>query len=115
MTQQYPLPEALTIADDILKRLLVLTNESPAYMREEYFSPLLPALVRICRTFPPLCSQATNILIELTRVCSAVGGSGGIFLGGPPSGKTKGGKGGGFLTSVQNTFQELVETAIVKL
>ena len=39
--QQYSLAEALKIVDDILKRLLTLTNEIPAHIREDYFSPLL--------------------------------------------------------------------------
>ena len=131
MAQQYPLPEALNIVDDILKQLLILTNEIPAYMREEYFTPLLPGFVRFCRTFPPLGSKVTRILIELSRSSSAEmefkGGKGDSrgrgenFVGARGSLKTsEGGPGkvkgkGGFLSAVQNTFEELVETAIIKL
>ena len=128
VVQQYPLQEALTIVDDILKRLLILTSEIPAHMREDYFTPLLPALVRFCRTFPPLCSKVTRILVELSRV-SSVGEQGGkrdsrglgrhfVGAGGTSVnsegglGKTRGKR--SFLSAVENTFQELVETAIVK-
>lgn len=107
------------MVDDILKRLLLLTSEIPALVREDYFTPLLPALVRFGQTFPPLCSKVTNILVELSRV-SSVGGSVSegpsmktIATGGGGGNERK--KGGVFLTLVQKTFQELVETAIVKL
>ena len=78
-------------------------------MREDYFSPLLPALVRFSQTFPPVCSKVTNILVELSRACSAGAGE-----RDGSSRKTGSGK-GGFASLVQKTFQELVETAIVKL
>ncbi|CAI8032929.1 Integrator complex subunit 2, partial [Geodia barretti] len=57
VVQQYPLPEALSIVDEILKFLLALANEIPSHLREDYFTPLLPALVRFCQTFPLLCQK----------------------------------------------------------
>lgn len=69
MTQQYPLPEAVDIVKDIFKRLRVLANEIPADKRDTFFKPLLPAVTKFCQTFPPLCAEATELLLHLGRVC----------------------------------------------
>ena len=74
VAQQYPLPEAYSIVDNILQRLLVLTNGLLSELREDYFLPLLPAIVRFCQTFPPLCSKATSILVALYQVCGSDNG-----------------------------------------
>ena len=104
-------------------------------MRESYFEPLLPAIVRFCRTFPPLCSKATSILVALSRASST--GEGGVDgnmwkgaeglkvfeVGGLEGRKLEAGRARAgwkadhherFLTALQRTFQELVETAVVK-
>ena len=69
MTQQYPLPEAVDVVKDIFKRLHVLANEIPADKRDTFFKPLLPAVTKFCQTFPPLCTEATELLLHLGRVC----------------------------------------------
>ena len=69
MTQQYPLPEAVDVVKDIFKRLHVLANEIPADKRDAFFKPLLPAVTKFCQTFPPLCTEATELLLHLGRVC----------------------------------------------
>ena len=67
--QQYPLPDTMGIAKDIFKKLTLLTNEIPPEMLEDYFLPLLPAVVKLCQTFPPVCSDATAFLVQLSKVC----------------------------------------------
>ena len=59
------------IAEDIFKRLMILTNEIPDDIREQYFLPLLPSVVQLCQTFPPLCSEATKFLIHLSKSCES--------------------------------------------
>ena len=56
---------------DIFKRLHVLANEIPEDKRETFFKPLLPALTKFCQTFPPLCTDATELLLHLGKLCLA--------------------------------------------
>ena len=67
--EQYPLPDAIGIAKDIFKRLMVLTNEIPASVREQYFIPILPAVVKLTKTFPPVCKEAAEFLVHLSKTC----------------------------------------------
>ena len=69
VTQQYPLPEAVGVVKDIFKRLHVLANEIPEDKRETFFKPLLPALTKFCQTFPPLCTDVTELLLHLGKLC----------------------------------------------
>ena len=83
MIQQYPVPEAMGVAKDIFKRLTVLSAEVSSQVRESYFLAVLPSITLICRTFPPLCCEATELLVHLSRVCRPAAGSLGPVL---PSG-----------------------------
>ena len=67
--QQYPLPEAVGVVKDIFKRLHVLANEIPEDKRDTFFKPLLPALTKFCQTFPPLCTDTTELLLHLGKLC----------------------------------------------
>ena len=109
--QQYPLPDAMGIARDIFKRLMVLANEIPIHMREKYFQPLLPSVVKLCQTFPPLCSEATEFLVHLSKLCAS---SKENLVSQEPYFRF-GDMSQGLLDSVQNTFQELVKSAVVKV
>ena len=92
--QQYPLPEALSIAQDIFKRLKLLVSEIPTEQREQYFVPLLPAVVKLCQTFPPLCCDAVEFLVQLSKICPLDNGDS---------------------SATRTTFHEIVNTAILKL
>lgn len=48
---------------------MVLTNEIPASVREQYFIPVLPSVVKLAKTFPPLCKEAAEFLVELSKTC----------------------------------------------
>lgn len=121
MIQQYPLPEAMGITKDIFKRLTVLASEIPAKIREEYFHPLLPSVVKLCQTFPPLCSEATGFLVHLSKVCVPLpsGIMGKDFTDvnqNEQQGKSlTNGKPKKLLRSIQSAFQELVDSAVVRL
>ena len=65
---QYPLPETMGVARDIFQRLTVVSREVSAEVRERYFLSVLPSLALLCRTFPPLCSDATTFLVHLTKL-----------------------------------------------
>ena len=45
----------------------VMSHES----RPEFYLPTLPALVRICKVFPPLCGEAFSLLLQLGRVSAS--------------------------------------------
>ena len=59
------------VARYILSRLSSLLATLPASKRVAFFTPALPALVRFCRAFPPLCDEATGFLLELGRVAAS--------------------------------------------
>ena len=106
---QYPRPEVLPIAEDIFKRLVILTNEIPDHMRETYFLPLLPSVVLLCQTFPPLCSEATKFLVGLSRACAARSVGEGVWSGNSPAhGQCS------LAAAVKRTFNELINCAVVK-
>ena len=106
---QSPRPEVLPIAEDIFKRLVILTNEIPDHMRETYFLPLLPSVVLLCQTFPPLCSEATKFLVGLSRACTARSVGEGVWSGNSPAhGQCS------LAAAVKRTFDELINCAVVK-
>ena len=73
---QYPVPDAMGIARDILKRLTVLSVEVSQEVRESYFLSVLPSLTLLCKSFPPLGSEATEFLVHLAKLCQPGVGSG---------------------------------------
>lgn len=56
-------------ASDIIRRLGRLTTEVPVNKRDAVFKPLLPCVVSLCETFPPICVEGTEFLLQLGRVC----------------------------------------------
>ena len=57
------------VVKDIFKKLHVLANKIPAHKRDSFFKPLLPAVTTFCQTFPPLCAEATELLLYLGQLC----------------------------------------------
>lgn len=72
--RQYPVPESMGIAKDIFQRLRVVSVEVSPKTREQYFLSVLPCVSLLCHTFPPLCSDATELLVHLTKLCKPEGG-----------------------------------------
>ena len=122
--EQYPLPDAMGIAKDIFKRLMVLSNEIPASLREGYFLPLLPSVVKLSKTFPPLCKEATEFLVHLCKTCGAslssksvgissldvTADSSNVFETFFIAGET-----GRINKAIQKAFEEIVNNAVVHL
>lgn len=50
----------------------VLVSVLPDNSRIKLYGRALPALVRICRAFPPLIDDVVSLLMQLGRVCMAV-------------------------------------------
>ena len=70
VTQQYPLSEAVGVVKDIFKRLHVLISQwDPWRQKGHFFKPLQPALTKFCQTFPLLCTDATELLLHLGKLC----------------------------------------------
>ena len=124
MIEQYPLPDAMGIAQDIFKRLMVLSNEIPASMREEYFLPLLPSVVKLSKTFPPLCKEAAEFLVHLSKTCGASLSSKSMGISSldvtADSSNVFGavsvtGGNGQINKAIQKAFEEIVKNAVVHL
>ena len=123
MIEQYPLPDAMGIAKDIFKRLMVLNNEIPASMREEYFLPLLPSVVKLTKTFPPLCKEAAEFLVHLCKTCGAslsnksVGTSLDVTADSSNTFEAVfiAGENGQINKAIQKAFEEIVKNAVVHL
>ena len=124
MIEQYPLPDAMGIAKDIFKRLMVLSNEIPASVREEYFLPLLPSVVKLSKTFPPLCKEAAEFLVHLSKTCGASlsSKSVGISSLGVTSDSDNvfesiyiTGENGRISKAIQKAFEEMVQNAVVHI
>ena len=113
------------IAKDIFKRLMVLTSEIPASVREQYFLPLLPSVVKLAKTFPPLCKEAAEFLVHLSKTCGSslidktVGTSPLDHAYSNDSSVFKtvfvAGEKGQINKAIQKAFEEMVQTAVVKL
>lgn len=81
---QFPLPKAMGVAKYILSRLSSLLATLPSSKRVPFFTPALPALVRFCHAFPPLCDEATGFLLELGRVAVSHASASAAFTLGTP-------------------------------
>jgi len=68
---QYALPKSLGIARLALDVMSTLLSVLTSAQRVEFYMSALPALVRICRAFPPLCEDAISLLTQIGRVCRA--------------------------------------------
>ncbi len=97
------------MAEDIFKRLFILTNEIPDHLRDNFFKPLLPSVLLLARTFPPLCAEATKLFVGLTRTTSGgVSGGGETPLKGSMANNS-------LANAAQRSFEELISCAVVKV
>ncbi|KAG1673893.1 Integrator complex subunit 2 [Nymphon striatum] len=72
LSLKYALPKALSIARLAVQVLSTLISVLSTDKHCEVFAPLLPALVRICQAFPPLCEDVVNFLLQLGCVSSSL-------------------------------------------
>ena len=119
MIHQYPLPDAMGIVKDIFKRLTILASEIPVQIQEEYFQPLLPSVVKLCQTFLPFCSEATefssNVCVPLANLSGTSKDFAGVSQNGWQKNVLSDRNPKELLKSIQTVFQELVDSAVMRL
>ncbi|XP_077996243.1 integrator complex subunit 2-like [Glandiceps talaboti] len=68
---QFALPKSLSVARLSVNVMSTLLTVLPSDKRSQFFLPTLPALVRICRAFPPLYDDITSMLQQIGRICNS--------------------------------------------
>ncbi|GAB6030189.1 Integrator complex subunit 2 [Chamberlinius hualienensis] len=66
---QYSLPKSFSVARLIVNTMFTLLGVLSSDVRRSFFIPTVPALVHICKAFPPLCEDVTSLLIQIGRIC----------------------------------------------
>lgn len=124
------------LAQQIITKLTSLVDEIPKESLEAFFTPLFPCAILLCRTFPPLAQEMTNFLLHLGRVvtssicCEPIKSLGKLtdfsrdditrYINAAWKGKMKAKKSTdrvapGMIKKIEDTFLELVDTAVLKL
>jgi len=47
---------------------MTLLSILPSEKRASFFTNVLPALIRMCAPFPPLCEDAVKLLVQLSQI-----------------------------------------------
>ncbi|XP_018328065.1 integrator complex subunit 2 [Agrilus planipennis] len=71
LSVQYALPKSLNLCVTALNLLYALLGGLSSPQRMKLFKPILPALVRISKAFPPLVDDITQLLLQLAKVCQS--------------------------------------------
>ncbi|XP_067132285.1 integrator complex subunit 2 isoform X1 [Centruroides vittatus] len=66
---EYAIPKSLSIAKLCINVAHTLLGVIPSEQHPVLFVPALPALVRMCKAFPPLCEDVATLLLQLGKVC----------------------------------------------
>lgn len=66
---QYAIPKSLSIAKLCLNVSHTLLGVLTSEKRPAFFLPVLPALIRMCKAFPPLCEDVVCLLTQLGKIC----------------------------------------------
>ncbi|XP_054712295.1 integrator complex subunit 2-like [Uloborus diversus] len=69
LCSQYAISKSLNIAKLCINVCNTLLGVLPSTMHNKLFLPALPALIRMCEAFPPLCEDVALLLCQLGRVC----------------------------------------------
>ncbi|RWS15481.1 Integrator complex subunit 2-like protein [Dinothrombium tinctorium] len=65
----YPITKSLSAAKLCFNVSYTLLTLLASEKRAQFFIPVLPALVRMCKPFPPLRDEAENMLTQLSQIC----------------------------------------------
>lgn len=127
------------LAQQIITKLTSLVDEIPKESLEAFFTPLFPCAILLCQTFPPLAQEMTNFLLHLGRVVTSSTSCEPIsikslgklsdfskdeitrYINAAWQGKMKAKKSvdhssvPGMIKKIEDTFLELVDTAVLKL
>ncbi|KFM65537.1 Integrator complex subunit 2, partial [Stegodyphus mimosarum] len=69
LCSQYAIAKSLSIAKLCINVCNTLLGVLPSIQHSKLFLPALPALIRMCEAFPPLCEDVAFLLCQLGRVC----------------------------------------------
>lgn len=69
LCSQYAIAKSLSIAKLCINVCNTLLGVLPSNQHRKLFLPTLPALIRMCEAFPPLCEDVAFLLCQLGRVC----------------------------------------------
>ena len=126
------------LAQQIITKLTSLVDEIPKESLEAFFTPLFPCAILLCQTFPPLAQEMTNFLLHLGRVVTSSTSSEPInikslgkltdfskdeitrYINVAWRGKKEAKKlhdhgVPGMIKKIEDTFLELIDTAVLKL
>lgn len=68
LSLQYALPKAMGVAKLAVDVMNTMLSVLPRDKKPYFFLVTLPALVRVCKAFPPLCEDAVALLLQLGRM-----------------------------------------------
>ncbi|XP_014676213.1 PREDICTED: integrator complex subunit 2-like [Priapulus caudatus] len=68
---QYALPKSLSVARLAVNVLSTLLTMLSSDVYADVYIPVMPAMVRFCRAFPPLCDDVVAFLTQLAQMTSA--------------------------------------------
>ncbi|XP_022248205.1 LOW QUALITY PROTEIN: integrator complex subunit 2-like [Limulus polyphemus] len=69
LCQQYAIPKSLSIARLCISVVHTLLGVIPSERRPQLILPALPAIVRMCKAFPPLFEDVVALLLQLGHIC----------------------------------------------
>lgn len=68
---QFAIPKSLNLCVTALNLLYALLGGISSTQRIHLFKPILPALVRISKAFPPLIDDIVQLLSQLMKICQS--------------------------------------------
>uniref|UniRef100_A0A8D9APX7 Integrator complex subunit 2 n=1 Tax=Cacopsylla melanoneura TaxID=428564 RepID=A0A8D9APX7_9HEMI len=111
---QYALPKSMSCARLAINTLSTLLGVLPSNSRNELFSKVLPAFVRICEAFPPLVEDSLSLLSQLGRICVSENALAGV----PAKINTDGTKNVNtnqtLCEAIETTFAEIIQKSVLK-
>ena len=68
LCKQYSITKSFNVSKLCFSVSITLVSVLPSEKRAPFFTDILPALVRMCGPFPPLCEDAVKLLIQLSQI-----------------------------------------------
>ena len=68
---QYAIPKSYSVARLAVNALSTLLSVLTSLERNLLFPPILPAMVRFCKAFPPLIEDVIGLLLQYGRICAS--------------------------------------------
>ncbi|CAG2114951.1 unnamed protein product, partial [Medioppia subpectinata] len=68
LCKQYSIAKSFSVAKLCFNVSVTLVSVLPSDKRATFFTGVLPALIRMCAPFPPLCEDAVKLLVQLSQI-----------------------------------------------